>query len=291
MLTEPLANWNGVEMPLSEVRVSVLDRGFLFGDAIYEVIRVYNGKPFLYDDHIARLGRNLQKMELPSDPDRISQRIRSTLANSQVQSGTIYIQVTRGEGPRTHHIPRPIPTPNELIYVKAIEDPYASRRETGGRAKIIEDIRWKRCDIKSTTLLANCMGAEEAYSEGYDEAIYTTPDGTLVEATRSSLFGVKGGAIVTAPLSDQILPGITRKLILRLADQIQVPVVQESIHRDSLSLLEELFLTGTTMEILPIVQVERQTIGSGIPGPIARQLHQAYRSVIESECGAPPISS
>jgi Branched-chain amino acid aminotransferase/4-amino-4-deoxychorismate lyase len=284
MSPEPLANWNGVEMPLSEVRVSVLDRGFLFGDAIYEVIRVYYGKPFLYEDHMARLARNLQKMKIPADPDRISERVLSTLAHSQVQSGTIYIQVTRGEAPRVHHFPRPVPAPNELIYVKSLDDPYASRRETGGRVKIIEDIRWKRCDIKSTNLLANCMGAEEAYAEGYDEAVYAASDGTLVEATRSSLFGVKEGAIITAPLSDQILPGITRKLILRLADEINVPVIQESIHRNSLSSLEELFLTGTTMEILPIVLVETQTIGTGTPGPIAQRLHEAYRAAIEREC-------
>jgi D-alanine transaminase len=279
------ACWNGEEMPLAEVRVPALDRGFLFGDAIYEVIRVYRGQPFLFADHLARLQRNFQKLNIPADSDLIAQRARQTLDHSGIQNGSIYIQVTRGEAPRTHHFPHPAVTPNELIYVRALGDGERQLRETGGRAILIPDVRWKRCDIKSTNLLANCLGAEEAYQRGCQEALFVAEDGTLIEGTHTSLFGVRQGAILTAPLGEHVLPGITRKLVLRLAGHAGIPVIEQALHRDRLKEIDELFLTGTTTEILPIVDVEGTAIGSGCVGPIVRSLQQAYVAAIAEECG------
>ncbi len=280
----PLANWNGVEMPLAEVRVSVLDRAFLFGDAIYEVIRVYHGRPFLFADHIDRLKRNLLKLHIHADGDRLAARALETLAHSGIAEGTIYFQVTRGEAPRSHHFPDPPVSPNELIYVRGVSDPYAEQRQSGGKVILIPDLRWKRCDIKSVNLLANCLGAEEAHAAGCDEALFFGEDGALMEGTHTSFFGVRDGAILTAPLGDNILPGITRKLILRLAAQIGVPVREQALHRDQLADMQELFLTGTTMEVLPIVQADRQPIGTGVPGPVVRQLLSAYRAAVDAEC-------
>lgn len=285
MLTEPLANWNGDEMPLAEVRVSVLDRSFLFGDAIYEVIRVYNGQPFLLDDHIQRLEQNLHKLNLVADVQRIAVRARETLTHSGVSSGMIYIQITRGEAPRTHHFPRPPVRPNELIYVKELNDPYAAQRKLGGRVILIDDLRWKRCDIKSVNLLANCLGAEAAHQAGCDEAIFVEANGTLVEGTHTSLFAVQQGAILTPPLGTHLLPGITRRLVLRLADQCGIPVVEGSLHRDRIGDIDELFLTATTVEVMPVVRIDEQVIGTGNPGPVAAALQQAYRSMIQVECG------
>lgn len=278
---EPLANWNGELLPLSEVRVSVLDRAFLFGDAIYEVIRVYGGKPFLYEDHFARLDRNLKKLDLPSNAEQIGSRILQTLAASEVVDGVIYIQVTRGVAPRTHRYPSLAPHPNELIYVAHYVDPYVQLREQGVAVIVLDDKRWKRCDIKSVNLLANCMAAQTAYEAGCPEALLVNESGCLVEGTRTSLFGVRQGTVLTAPLGENILPGITRKLLIQLTEECGIPMEEKTIHRDSLKDIDELFLTGTTTEILPITKVEQTNIGTGTVGPIVKRLIAAYRKQIE----------
>ncbi len=277
-----LANWNGVEMPLSEVRVSVLDRSFMFGDAVYEVVRVYRGKPFLLQDHLDRLERNLNKLALPSDINRIAERLQSTLKNSGLQEATIYLHITRGEAPRTHAFPDPPPRPNELIYVQEFRDPYVRQRRDGGSAILIDDIRWKRCDLKSVNLLANCMGADQARRAGCDEAIFVDAKGTLVEGTHTSLFGVQGGSIITAPLDEGLLPGITRRMILELAASEQIPVIEQRIERSSLSKIDELFITGTSTEIMPIIKVDEISIGLGRPGPVVQRLQHAYTDLISA---------
>ncbi len=277
----PLANWNGTQMPLSEVKVSVLDRAFLFGDAIYEVMRIYNGKPFLFDDHLARLGRNLNKLQLPADLDRIEERTQKTITSSDVTDGVVYLQVTRGVAPRTHRYPTSPPTPNELIYVAHFKDPYQDLRKTGAKVIILEDMRWKRCDIKSVNLLANCMAAQTAYEAGCPEALLVDETGRLGEGTRTSLFGVRDSRILTAPLGQNILPGITRKLMIQLASECNLEIIEQTLHRDDLPNLDELFITGTTTEILPVIQVEDQTIGNGTVGPVVSQLLDAYSKTIE----------
>ncbi|WP_437186982.1 aminotransferase class IV [Planctomicrobium sp. SH668] len=282
MAIEPLANWNGEQMLLKDVRVSVLDRAFLFGDAIYEVIRIYDGRPFLFAEHVQRLHRNLEKMALNSDAATIGERAWSLLEASQISNGLIYIQVTRGEAPRTHHFPHPEVKPNELVYVKEYEDPYSRQRETGASVMLIDDLRWKRCDIKSVNLLANCIGAEEAYQHGCDEAIFVDEHGTLLEGTHTSLFAVQNGAILTAPLGPYLLPGITRSLVMELAALCEVPVIDRAIHRRELHEVNELFLTGTSAEVLPVVKVDSTVIGNGVPGPIVKRLYEAYHARVRS---------
>lgn len=278
----PLANWNGVEMPLSEVKVSVLDRSFLFGDAVYEVIRVYRGQPFLFEDHCQRLARNLEKMRIAADASRIAEQSLTTLAHSGLREATIYLQVTRGEAPRTHRFPSGNVTPNVLIYVKEFHETYAAQRKSGARVLLTPDLRWKRCDIKSVNLLANCLAAEAAHEAGCVEAVFVEPDGTLTEGSHTSLFGVRDGAIVTAPLAENILPGITRKLVLRLAGDAGIPVVQQPIVRDRLHELDELFLTGTTTEIMPVIQADEIVIGTGHPGPVVQRLQAAYLDAVNA---------
>lgn len=279
---EPLANWNGELMPLSAVKVSVLDRAFLFGDAIYEVIRIYNGKPFLFDEHVARIDRNLHKLNLPTDASRISERIQQTIVAADVESGVVYVQVSRGVAARMHRFPQPPPVPNELIYVAEFHDPYTELRSQGVGVIVVDDLRWKRCDIKSVNLLANCMAAQLAYEAGCPEALFVNSANELVEGTRTSLFGVRDGVILTAPLGPHILPGITRKLIIRLADECGLPISEEMLHRDHLDDIDELFVTGTTTEILPIIRVDQQTIGTGSVGPVVTQLLAAYKRAIQS---------
>ena len=279
-----LANWNGVEMPLEEVRVSVLDRAFLFGDAVYEVIRVHAGHPFLIDEHLQRLARNLKKMQLSVDLPRLTKRLRATLLQSGVDEGVIYIQVTRGEAVRTHRFPVPPPTPNELIYVKRqTTDRYAEARVRGARVITLPDLRWKRCDIKSVNLLANCMAAQQAEEAGCEEALLISDDGTLTEGTQTSLFGVAGGAIVTAPLEANVLPGITRGLVVRLAERAGISIIERSIPTSDLYQLDELFLTGTTADVLPVTVVDGQPIGNGQIGPITRRMVETFQEFISQQ--------
>ena len=280
------ANWNGVEMPLSEVRVSVTDRAYLFGDGVYEVFRVYNGQMFLDRPHFARLRDSLAQLRIVTDVDRLEQRVRDTLAHSGVREGQVYLQVSRGEAPRSHAFPHPAVIPNELIYVREYDkDPYAAYRSSGIRALIVPDVRWKRCDIKSLNLLGNVLASQAAEEAGCQEAIMALEDGTITEGSHSTVFGVRGGALVTAPLEANILPGITRKLVLELADLCRIPIEERPFLVSALGDLDELFVTSTIAEVLPIVGIESHPWKSAEPGPVTRQLQQAYREYVSQECG------
>ena len=282
------ANWNGVEMALSEVRVSVLDRAYMFGDGVYEVFRVYNGKMFLDRPHFARLRDSLEQLRIVTDVDRLEKRVRDTLAHSGVREGQVYLQVSRGVAPRSHSFPNPPVTPNELIYVREYDnDPYAAYRASGIRVLIVRDVRWKRCDIKSLNLLGNVLASQAAEEAGCQEAIMATEDDQVTEGSHSTTFGVKDGALVTAPLDANILPGITRKLVLELADRCGIRVVERPLEATSFNLgaYDELFVTSTIAEVLPIIEVHSHPTKATQPGPITRQLQAAYREYVTQTCG------
>lgn len=274
----PWADWNGTQMPLADVRVSVLDRSFLFGDAIYEVLRVYKGQPFLVDQHFDRLRESLKSVRIETDVPALRTRMQSLLDAAKVKDGVVYIHVSRGEGPRTHHFPCAATRPNELIYVNELrEDPYAVYREDGARVIAVPDIRWKRCDIKSVNLLANCLAAQRAVEAGCQEAIFFDEREIITEGAHTSVFGVSDGQMLTAPLADNILPGITRLLVVDLARDCGIPVVEHAIRLAHLDHLDEMFITGTTAEILPVVEVNGRPIVDRRPGPITKRLAAAYR--------------
>jgi len=282
MSNELFANWNGEEMPLGEVRVSVLDRGFLFGDGVYEVLRVYRGQPFLETEHLDRFRTSLSKIAISCDIDRLTERMRATLRRSEVQEGLIYMQVTRGAAPRTHRFPEGDVRPNELIYVEGYDnDPYAAYREQGAAAITVPDQRWKRCNIKSINLLANCLAAQQASEQDCLEALLVDADGAITEGSHTSVFGVMEGSVLTSPLSPSILPGITRGLVTKLAARCDIPMRETSFTVAQLPELEELFLTGTTAEVLPLVRVDGKLINNGRPGPITLRLQQAYQEYVE----------
>lgn len=281
-MSEPLANLNGRILPLSQVLIPATDRGFLFGDAVYEVLRVYRGQPFLEQEHFDRLEASLRSIRVAGvNLGRLRQRMRETLEASGFAEALIYLQITRGSAPRSHVFPEQA-TPLELLWVQSFSDPYGPLRQQGGKALLQPDIRWGRCDIKSTNLLANVLAAQAAREAGCFEAVLYLPDGRLTEASHSSLFGVDAlGKLWTTPNNPDILPGITRAVILQLARELQIPVHEEMMHRDQLNQLTELFITGTSAEVLPIIEISGQTIGSGQPGPITRQLQQAHDRFVE----------
>jgi len=276
----PLANIQGEILPLTEVRISVLDRGFLFGDSIYEVLRVYRGRPFLEEEHWQRLARSLDAIRLPGiDLVRLRHRMHETLRASNLKEALIYLQITRGSAPRTHAFPKDS-IPLELLWVQEYADYQAEARRIGAYALTQPDLRWERCDIKSTNLLANILAMQAAKESGAIEALFYLPDGTLTEGSHSNLFGVQHGKLLTYPLSNAILPGVTRQLIVRLAQRCNIPLVEQPINRGQLDRLDELFLSGTTAEVMPLVRVDGKPIASGTPGPLTQRLQAAYREAI-----------
>jgi D-alanine transaminase len=287
---EALANCNGQHLPLAEVKISALDRGFLLGDAVYEVLRVYQGRPWLVNEHFRRLERSLQAIRLSGiDLDRLRRRMRETIAAGPFSEATVYIQITRGAAPRSHAFPAQS-APLELLYVKPFADPYVETRQTGAQVVTHPDLRWQRCDIKSTNLLANVLAMQSAREAGCVEALLYRSDGTVTEGTHSSLFGVMAGEILTTPQTTDILPGITRELAVRLAGEAGIPVRQRVLQRAELVNVDELFLTGTTAEVLPVVRVDGSPVRKGIPGPVTRSLQDAFQRAVRDFLASPQAS-
>jgi D-alanine transaminase len=282
--TTPLANWNGEIMPLDEVKVSVLDRAFLFGDAVYEAVRVYHGKPWLFAEHQARLARSLREVRIEVDLPRLQHRVLDTLARSQVKEGLIYLQVTRGQAPRSHAWKQPL-IPNELIWITNYgSDPFLDIRPKGISVITQPDLRWGRCDIKSVNLLANSMACQAAFEAHCPEAILFDPrDSMVTEATHSSLMGVWDGVVRTHPNGPRILPGVTRDWVIQAIRDQKIPLDETPFTLQELFEAEELFLTGTTVEVMPIIAVDGRKIGAGVPGSIARQLQAEYTRALQKE--------
>jgi D-alanine transaminase len=278
-----LACLNGEVMPVENARVPVWDRGFLFGDSVYEVCRIYRGRCWLEKEHMARLRRSLKELEFPAyDLDSLIQRMHNVIAASRIQEGIVYMQITRGVAPRMHAFPDPPVPPTELIVVRPYDDgPTVQLRQLGVRAISHPDLRWKRCDIKTTNLLGNVLANEKAHRAGCYEAILVDPDGFITEATHTSLLWVRDGRLEGTPEGHEILPGMTRQFTLRLVEKLALPFAATRIALAELFACEEVVLVGTTSEVLSIIQIDGRTIGTGGPGPVAQRLWTAYQSEVE----------
>lgn len=275
-----LANVNGETMPLEEARVPVLDRGFMFGDAVYEVLRIYRGRPWLQEAHFTRLAHGLDALGIRGVKlDRLKERLHATIAAGKFQEAVAYIHVTRGAAPRRHAFPANA-VPFELLYVQEFNDPYVELRRTGTKAITQPDIRWDRCDIKSTNLLGNVLAMQAATEAGCVEALLYLPDGTLTEGAHTSFFAVRDGVLLTRPNSAAILPGTTRDLVLRLAGQIGLAAREQALNRSELAKVSDLFLTGTTSEVLPIIRVDEHMIADGRPGSATLKLQAAFAQAV-----------
>jgi D-alanine transaminase len=278
-----LACLNGEVMPIERAYVPVWDRGFLFGDSVYEVFRMYHGRRWLEAEHLARLKRSLHELEFaPHDFDRLIERMDRTVAESGILEGTVYVQVTRGVAPRAHAFPDPPVAPTELIVVRPYEDAAAARlRESGARLISRPDLRWKRCDIKSTNLLANVLASESARRAGCHEAVLIDAEGIVTEATHSSLLWVRNEQLEGTPDGHEILPGMTRGLILRLVPHLGIEFAGARVTLPALLASQEVILVGTTYEVLPVIEIDGKSIGSGTAGPVARRLAALYRQEVE----------
>ena len=263
---------NGRFLPWQDATVSIDDRGFQFGDAVYEVIRTYRGSPFELGAHLDRLDRSATQLSIPQPYTRKqwTQWIHQGLSLAGYQDAKIYIQVTRGVAPRDHHFPSES-RPTVVMTIRALHPLSLEMRQTGVTACTREDLRWGRCDIKSVNLLANVLGREEARKAGVFETIFVR-DGLVMEGAVSNVMAVQGGTIITAPESPRILSGVTRTVVLRLAREEEIVVDERFMSIDSLYQADEVFFTGTTLEVLGVVQVDAKLIGSGRPGPVTQAL-------------------
>ncbi len=272
---------NGRFMSLEEGRVPVEDRGFQFGDGVYEVIHVYNGRPFRMRQHLARLERSLAGIEIPlPEPlpaiEEVCRRVAGTLSHA-----AIYLQVTRGTAPRSHAFPRQA-GPTFLAYARASQPAPAGKTLT--LLSVLDD-RWGRCNLKTICLLSNVLARQKAVQAGCDEALFVREDGAVTEGAASNAFLVRGGAVVTHPANHRILNGVTREAVIHLARQEGVPVLEQAFTLQEALAGDEFFMTGTTTEVGAVAAIDGRRIDPGTPGPVTLRLKAAFDALVKQECG------
>lgn len=268
---------NGKYVPLDQATVSVEDRGFLFGDGIYEVVRCYGGRPFRLNAHLSRLEHSADGARLPLAPAvaNLPEIIERLLAENNLQDTNFYIQCTRGVAhPRTHAFPAQ-PQPLLLVMPQPFYALPPGARTHGVKTITVPDLRWGRCDIKSIMLLPNVMAKTQAREAGAFEAILVR-DGVVTEGSSTNVFAVLDGILATHPTGPRILGGITRQVVLSLASDLGLKVRESAFTLEQMYGAEDVFLTSTTAEVLPITQVDGRTIGDGEPGPVTLRLYEAF---------------
>lgn len=275
---EGIAYLDGVFMPIEKAKVSIEDRGFQFSDGVYEVIKTYNGIPFACEAHLDRLERSLKLLDLPLPGDRreLEGLIDEAIQRSSFQDALVYLQITRGHAPRLHDFPvnakptlvltarRARPIPEELY-------------EDGVSVIVTRDERWLRCDIKSICLLPNVLAKEKAGRAGAFEAILVRDDSRVTEGTTSNVFVVNSGKLYTAPPGNWILSGITRAVVLRLARRQGMTVVEDFFDPRFLMSADEVFVTNTSVEVMPVVAIDGQSIGNAKPGEVTLRLAKLFK--------------
>jgi D-alanine transaminase len=272
---------NGEYLPQEQARIPVDDRGFLFADGVYEVIRVYHGQPYDMAAHLERLRRGLGALRIEErgakSLDRVAHRLLAE--NGVAGDGVVYVQVTRGVAPRKHAFPPHGTTPTVYVAARPFQ-PYPTRYwEEGVAAITVPDTRWARCDIKSISLLPNVLANQAAHEAGAFEALLVR-DGVLLEGSHSNVWAVRDGRLFTFPRCNYILAGITRKRVFELATALGIEAAEEPIFTEALHDLEEVFLSGTTTEIMPVVRVDGRDILDGEPGPVTRRIRKAFREAL-----------
>jgi branched-chain amino acid aminotransferase len=277
---------NGKVFTEEHATVSVFDHGFLFGEGIYETLRTYGGKPFLLDRHLARLRHSaaLMALDVPFSDDELARRVSDTMAaHPALDEAYIRILLTRGVGDLSYNLAA-TPTPSLVIIVKPFL-PHPERTFTDGIPVVLVGIRRNHPNalnpmIKSNNLLNNALAMQEALRRGGQEALMLNQAGQLAECSQSNIFIVRHGEVLTPPLSAGLLPGITREYVLELAGTINVLAREADLDLDDLSRADEVFLTGTTREVTPVVTIDGKPVRDGKPGVITRRLLDAFRRQI-----------
>lgn len=268
---------NGKFMPIEQATVPVLDRGFIFGDGVYELVPVYSRVPFRIDEHLARLERSLHEVRIrnPYSRERWREIIAQLIAQQPYEDQGVYFQVTRGVAKRDHAFPKGV-EPTVFIMSNPLVNPPAELVEAGARAVTAADFRWLRCDIKSISLIGNCLLRQLSADVGAVETILLR-DGKLTEASASNVFIVKGGVVRGPAKSDLILPGITYDVVIELAQGAGMPLDIGEVSERDLRAADEIWVTSSSKEVLAIVELDGKSIGEGRPGPVFRRMYQLYQ--------------
>ncbi len=271
-----IAYLNGEFMPLERATVHVEDRGFQFADSVYEVLRTYGGQPFAVADHLARLFRSLDAIQLQHKftPDGLKEIVQEAVRRAAFDEAVVYLQITRGGAPR-HRGAKPGLTPTIVLTVRRLEPIPDERRHAGVSVITVPDDRWARCDIKSVGLLSNVLAYHAAHAAGADDAVYISADGFVEESTAGNVFIFTAGKLRTPPQGPRILSGVTRDKVVT-----SFPCAEEPIRKDELLAAEEIFLTSTTAEIVPVTKVDGRQIGDGQFGPLSRRVYAAFRKSV-----------
>jgi D-alanine transaminase len=275
-----LSYFNGKYLEKDEIQISPDDRGFLFADGLYELIRSYSGRLFRMKDHVERLNYGAREIRLPvTDFGYLEEVARELIKRNKLFEGDaiVYIQVTRGTHPRLHKFPPP-DTPLTVYATCKPFEPKTDELEKGVRVIFVPDLRWARTDIKSVGLLPNVLAQNQAVESGASEAVLVR-DGSVTEGTHSNFFAVIDGTVTTRPRTNYILGGITRQVILELCQKLSIPYLERSIPEAQALAADELFIAGTTVEITPVVAVDERKIAGGKPGPITKKLQEAFRQL------------
>lgn len=272
--------FNGELIANDDISISYKDRGYYFGDGVYEVFRIYHGKIFEKQAHLERLARSSReiKLQLPYTLPQMNEMIERLINAEKVSSGTLYLQVTRGVADRSHTFPKNS-APTLLAYITPVNRPL-QMIENGITAISRADFRWLRCDIKSLNLLPNTLLKQEAIENHADEVVLHR-EGIVTECSASNIMMIKTGVIYTHPANNLILHGITRSVVLRLAEQLSITVKEQPFTLEQLYQADEVFITGTTVEITPVISIDGNKVGkTGSPGEITRKLQQAFSQLI-----------
>jgi D-alanine transaminase len=269
--------FNGEYMPKDEVRISPDDRGFLLADGTYEVVRIYDGKPFCLPNHLRRFANSLGKIHIEFPDTGVFEAVTGELIRRNGMGraeASLYIQITRGEGPRRHPFPEPGTKPTVYAAVTPVVPP-AEKWESGVKVVLTPDIRWLRCDIKSISLLANVLAAQQAREQKAEEAVFVR-DGVITEGTHTNVCSVSGGRVLTHPAGRLILDGITLEVVREICGETSIAFEERPFTEAELMAADEVFLLGTTTEIMPVVQIGPMKVGSGSPGLLTRRLQRAF---------------
>ncbi|MCG2225259.1 D-amino-acid transaminase [Staphylococcus epidermidis] len=273
---------NGEFVNEEDVKVSYEDRGYVFGDGIYEYIRAYDGKLFTVKEHFERFLRSAEEigLDLNFTIEELIELVRRLLKENNVVNGGIYIQATRGAAPRNHSFPTPPVKPVIMAFTKSYDRPY-EELEQGVYAITTEDIRWLRCDIKSLNLLGNVLAKEYAVKYNAAEAIQHRSD-IVTEGASSNVYAIKDGVIYTHPVNNFILNGITRRVIKWIAEDEQIPFKEETFTVEFLKNADEVIISSTSAEVMPITKIDGENVKDGQVGTITRQLQQGFEKYIQS---------
>lgn len=268
-----IAYLNGTFLPIEEAAIPVLDRGFLFGDGVYEVIPVYGKKPFRLQEHLQRLENSLAETRIlnPLSSSRWQQLLTELIDKNEGEDQSLYLQVTRGTAPRDHIFPDNTPPTLFMMSNPLVGSP-AEIIESGISAITEIDTRWSRCNIKSINLLANVLHRQHALDQGAKESILIR-DGKVTEGAASNLFIAKSGAVITPSRGQYLLPGVTRDLVLELAQQDKIEAIEGDIDESQLTDADEIWVTSSTREIVPVTMLNGSSVGNGKPGAITLRLN------------------